>query len=43
MLFGGVGRRERRQRALERLAAVGLADRVVEIRDGEVVGDTRNS
>jgi putative ABC transport system ATP-binding protein len=28
MLFGGVGRRERRRRALERLGAVGLADRV---------------
>jgi putative ABC transport system ATP-binding protein len=28
LLFGGVGRRERRRRALERLEAVGLADRV---------------
>ena len=28
LLFGGVGRRERRKRALERLDAVGLADRV---------------
>ena len=28
LLFGGVGRAERRARALERLAAVGLADRV---------------
>ena len=28
MLFGGVGRRERRRRALDRLDAVGLADRV---------------
>ncbi len=28
MLFGGVGRRERRRRALEHLARVGLADRV---------------
>jgi putative ABC transport system ATP-binding protein len=28
MLFGGIGRKERRRRAQERLAAVGLADRV---------------
>jgi putative ABC transport system ATP-binding protein len=28
LLFGGVGRRERRKRALERLDAVGLSDRV---------------
>ncbi len=28
MLFGGIGRKERRQRALQRLQAVGLADRV---------------
>jgi putative ABC transport system ATP-binding protein len=28
LLFGGVGRKERRRRALEQLAAVGLADRV---------------
>ncbi len=28
MLFGGVGRKERRRRARERLESVGLADRV---------------
>ena len=36
MLFGGVGRKERRRRALEQLEAVGLADRVEGLLDGRV-------